>query len=432
MSKKKYVVVGFLLLLMVFLNVFILIHKGPVKENINLYMTVEGKDAFDYQLFYSTDTRFVESDSVRCLYQTPNQEQELFFAVAGNSRYVKLNTKGLPNAPTISSAYLEYKGQSWKVEAKGIEEAIALPYQEFQPVMQSEQHSRDFVKNLVMCIMVDIIFLGALLFMNKWKTLPVELYQNRKLILKLAKNDFKTKYAGSYLGIFWAFVQPIVTVLVYWFVFQIGLRSGDVGKVPFVLWLVAGLIPWFFFSDSLNSGTNAMIEYNYLVKKVVFKISILPIVKIISAFFVHAFFIAFTVILYACYGYTPDLYTLQVFYYTFCIFVFTLGLVYATCAIVAFFRDLTQIINIILQVGVWMTPIMWNFNQINLPPVLQTVFKLNPLYYIVFGYREALIDKVWFWDNLDMTIYFWALTACIFGVGTLIFKRLKVHFADIL
>lgn len=298
--------------------------------------------------------------------------------------------------------------------------------------MQSEQHSRDFVKNLVMCIVVDIIFLGALLFMNKWKALPVELYQNRKLILKLAKNDFKTKYAGSYLGIFWAFVQPIVTVLVYWFVFQIGLRSGDVGKVPFVLWLVAGLIPWFFFSDSLNSGTNAMIEYNYLVKKVVFKISILPIVKIISAFFVHAFFIAFTVILYACYGYTPDLYTLQVFYYTFCIFVFTLGLVYATCAIVAFFRDLTQIINIILQVGVWMTPIMWNFNQINLPPVLQTVFKLNPLYYIVFGYREALIDKVWFWDNLDMTIYFWALTACIFGVGTLIFKRLKVHFADIL
>lgn len=156
--------------------------------------------------------------------------------------------------------------------------------------------------------------------MKKILALPAELYQNRKLVLSLAKNDFKTKYAGSYLGIVWAFIQPIVTILVYWFVFSVGLKAGTVSDYPFVLYLVSGIVPWFFFQDALNGGTNALIEYNYLVKKVVFKISILPIVKIISALFVHIFFLAFALILCACYGYTPSLYTLQIIYYSVCTF----------------------------------------------------------------------------------------------------------------
>ena len=136
--------------------------------------------------------------------------------------------------------------------------------------------------------------------MNKILALPMELYHNRKLILSLAKNDFKTKYAGSYLGIIWAFIQPIVTVLVYWFVFQKGLKAAGMNtktgvEVPYVLWLISGLVPWFFFQDALSTGTNALLEYSYLVKKVVFKISILPIVKIISSLFVHCFFILFTI-----------------------------------------------------------------------------------------------------------------------------------------
>ena len=129
-----------------------------------------------------------------------------------------------------------------------------------------------------------------------------ELYDNRKLIMNLAKSDFKTKYAGSFLGIIWAFVQPVVTVIVYSIVFQVVFAQADVGEVPYVLWLITGLVPWFFFNDALNGGTNAMIEYNYLVKKVVFKISILPIVKIISALFVHLFFICFTIAIYVICG----------------------------------------------------------------------------------------------------------------------------------
>ena len=133
-------------------------------------------------------------------------------------------------------------------------------------------------------------------FLNKLVSLPVELWQSRKLIWKLAKNDFKTKYAGSYLGIIWAFVQPVITILVYWLVFEKGFsakaemfKSGV--EVPFVVYLTSGLVPWFFFSEAVSSSTNALIEYNYLVKKVVFKISILPLIKILAACFIHVFFV---------------------------------------------------------------------------------------------------------------------------------------------
>ena len=65
-----------------------------------------------------------------------------------------------------------------------------------------------------------------------------------------------------------------------------------------MLYLVAGIVPWFFFSDALSGGTNSLLEYNYLVKKVVFNISVLPVVKIISALFVHGFFVLLAIILY--------------------------------------------------------------------------------------------------------------------------------------
>ncbi len=269
--------------------------------------------------------------------------------------------------------------------------------------------------------------------MNKWFSLPKELYRNRKLIWSLAKNDFRTKYAGSYLGIIWAFIQPIVTVLVYWFVFGV-VRQGTPKEVPFVLWLVTGLVPWFFFQEALVQSTNVLIEYSYLVKKVVFKIDILPVVKIVASLFVHLFFAAFTVFLFCCYGYFPDIYVIQLVYYSFCVFMLVLAMSYTTCAVTVFFKDLKQIIAIALQVGVWMTPIMWDFTDMNIDPYskLARLLKVNPMYYVVAGYRNALVDKQWFWEHPWQTLYFWAVTIVLFVFGARLFKKLKVHFADVL
>jgi teichoic acid transport system permease protein len=111
---------------------------------------------------------------------------------------------------------------------------------------------------------------------------------------------------------------------------------------------------------------------------------------------------------------------------------FVLALSYATSAIAVFFRDLMQIVNIFLQVGMWATPILWNISLLDNEPILQGIVKLNPVYYVVNGYRNAMFDRTWFWQDLSGTIYFWAVTAVFFVFGTTIFKRLKVHFADVL
>ncbi len=263
---------------------------------------------------------------------------------------------------------------------------------------------------------------------------------SRKMLKNLAKNDFKGKFAGSYLGIFWAFVQPIITVFLYWFVFETVMGVGPQASTkegiaaPYVMWLMAGLIPWFYFSDVITSGTNCLMEYSYLVKKVVFQFDALPMVKAISGLFVHVFFVAFMIVFYAVRGYLPTPYMLQVIYYSFCMICLTLGLTYFTSAIVVFFRDLSQIISILLQILIWMTPIMWNFNTMtaNMSPVIVFILKLNPMYYIVSGYRDAMINQVWFWEHRNTTIYFWVVTILIFWFGTSIFRRLRVHFADVL
>lgn len=263
-----------------------------------------------------------------------------------------------------------------------------------------------------------------------------DLWRNRTLILRLSANDFKTRYAGSLMGIFWAFVQPVITVLVYWFVFEKGLRAGrqamGSAEVPFVLFLMSGLVPWFFFSDAWPNGTNSLISYSYLVKKVVFKISILPVVKVVASIYVHLFFVAVTLVVFVAYGYALDWHALQVVYYSLAAFIFTVGLSYVTASIVVFFKDLIQIINILLQILVWATPIMWNIDTALSDGALKTILKLNPMYYVVSGYRNALINRVWFWETPGITLYFWAVTLFLLCFGILIFKRLQGHFADVL
>lgn len=297
--------------------------------------------------------------------------------------------------------------------------------------------NQEIIKKVISCIILEGIYIVFLFKYDKIAILPIEIYQNRKLIWKLAKNDFKTKYAGSYFGIFWAFVPPIITVLLYWFVFGVVMPNratnikGDM-ELPYILWLIVGIVPWFFFSEAISAGTNALLEYNYLVKKVVFKISILPIIKVVSATFVHVFFVIFALILLACYGFYPDLYTLQLIYYSFCLFIFVLSLSYITCSLIVFFRDLGQMIAIMLQVGIWATPILWNLHLLDNKPVLKIIMKLNPMTYIVEGYRGAIFDKIGFWETFYSTAYFWILTICTFAFGAIIFKRLKIHFADVL
>ena len=262
----------------------------------------------------------------------------------------------------------------------------------------------------------------------------MDIYKNRRLVAKLAKNDFKTRYAGSYLGIVWAFIQPVITILVYWFVFSVGFRSGtgDLG-VPFVLYLVAGIVPWFFFSESVNSITNCLQEYNYLVKKVVFKVEILPIIKLISCLLVHAFFVLIMAGMYLIAGMPVRVTWIQVLYYTFAASVLVLGLGYFTASVNVFFKDMAQIVGICLQFGIWLSPIMYHESMFtDRMPWMEPIFKLNPFYYIVTGYKDSMITGNWFWERPKLTLYYWAFTLIVLLCGLKMFKKLRPHFSDVL
>ncbi len=429
------------------------------RKNVQLVVDMTATAQADYELYY-TGTEQTGGSEQKSVSNVRAGEQSLKFTINAMTRKASLHFGNVGAVIDVTGAYLEYKGEHinlplenlfdlntsygvrtldsyydgsrWHLEVENVDSMIAVNIADTD-IIQTIQ-SVDSRMYLIFKAVICLLFVAAgVMFLTQGKKIQAyiyDIYKNRKLILSLAKNDFKTKYAGSYLGIFWAFVQPIITIMVYWFVFSVGLRQGAIGKVPYALWLVSGLVPWFFFSDALVGGTNALIEYNYLVKKVVFNINILPVVKVLSAGVVHVFFVVFTVLLYTVLGYFPGMYFLQLLYYSICIFVLSLAIVYVTSSVVVFFRDLTQVINIVLQVGIWMTPIMWQINIV--PRGIRWIFYLNPFYYIVNGFRDSMIDKVLIIDRWGQGIYFWSVVCILFILGTRLFKRLQVHFADVL
>lgn len=257
-----------------------------------------------------------------------------------------------------------------------------------------------------------------------------DFYTNRILLLKLAKNDIKSRYAGSFFGVMWAFVQPLITILVFWFVFQVGFKSPPVKHIEFILWFACAYIPWIYFNDTVLSSSNCLYEYGYLVKKIRFRTSTLPIVKVLSATFIHMFFIGFIWFMFLVFGYSFKLIWLQCIYYSVALFCLAVGISWIVSSVSVFFKDFSQIVNIILQIGFWLTPIFWAPESIN--PKIMMIFKINPIYYITQGYRDSFITGIGFWERGSINIYYWGVVAVIFVVGALTFKRLRPHFADMI
>ena len=197
--------------------------------------------------------------------------------------------------------------------------------------------------------------------MNYALSLLKEIIKKRKLVWDLGKADFRKRFVGSYFGIVWMFIQPVVTIVIYAVIFGIGFKSPPpVPGVSYVIWLVPGIVPWFFFGEALNGITGCLQEYSYLVKKVVFKVEILPMIKLISCLLVHGFFVLIMMIMYLVAGRMPMLSWIQVIYYSFAASMLALGLGYFTSSVNVFFKDMSQIVGICLQFGIWMAPIMYH------------------------------------------------------------------------
>jgi len=217
-----------------------------------------------------------------------------------------------------------------------------------------------------------------------------------------------------------------------WFVFTVGLRAGKpVNGIPFILWLTAGLIPWYFFSESISKGVIAIKESSYIVMNMPFRLEILPIVKVLSSLTIHSFFLLVMLVMLSLF-HPSNFFILwpQLIYYIFCMIILTMSINLITSSIFVFIRDVSEIVKIGLNFAFWLTPIIWNDQALS--PTLKFLFRLNPVGYIVRGYRDTLLYGKVFWADLSQMVSFWAITLVLMLFSIYIFKKLRPHFADML
>ena len=265
---------------------------------------------------------------------------------------------------------------------------------------------------------------------NRTKNFITDIYHKRSILYELAKRDFQQQYMGSYLGAIWVYLQPLLFITVIYLVFTFGFRSGNSSDgVPFAVYLISGMIAWFYISENLNKSANIIKEHSFLLKKVDFRLSMLPIVKLISSMAPHMFFILIAVIVAAFNGIYPSLYLFQILYYFVAMVALLLGFGWLTSSSNIFIPDVSKIVSVIVTFGFWLTPVFWSISKI--PEPYQWIIKLNPATYIVQGYRDSIISHIGFWEKPYETLYFWTFTAMIMWIGITVFKKLRPHFAEV-
>jgi len=129
-------------------------------------------------------------------------------------------------------------------------------------------------------------------------------------------------------------------------------------------------------------------------------------------------------------GFLPTLHILQLVYYFGCMLILLAGLGWLTSSTSIFVKDVGNIVGVLVQFGFWLTPIFWRIEM--MPEKIQTLLKLNPAYYLVTGYRDAVFSQRWFWERPYETLLFWVTTSIVAVLGVVVFKRLKPHFAEVM
>ncbi|WP_199369442.1 ABC transporter permease [Vibrio cholerae] len=257
-----------------------------------------------------------------------------------------------------------------------------------------------------------------------------EVISSLRVIFSLAITEFKQRYFSNNLGIAWAFIQPVSTILIMWFVFEIGFKSNPIDDVPFILWLSCGMIPWFMFADCLHQGLNSVMGNSFLVKKIVFNTRLLPIVSTISPLIIHLFFFLLLCGMFLVYGYSFSIYWMFALYYSFSLYILVLAISQITSSVVVFFKDMSQIVGLVVQFGFWLTPVFWSIQIV--PEKYKTLVDLNPVVYAVEGYRDSFIYMKAPWEDIYRAAYFWFVVLVIALIGGKVFKKLSPHFSDVM
>ena len=246
----------------------------------------------------------------------------------------------------------------------------------------------------------------------------------------LGLQQLRERYLGTMAGALWVVLHPVLLLSVFWVVFEKGLKIGGTGSTPFVPQLFAGLIAWMTFAEALSNGALAITSRQYLIKKISFPAEALPLSHVLCATLTHGILVAVLVLVCLWYGVGLRSGLLLFPYYFLGLSVLALGISMLTSAVNVFFRDVSQALTVLLNIWFWITPIVWP-SEI-LPPSFQILIDLNPLAYLINGYRAAFLSQDLIPPPLMLTCWFWGVTFFVFVLGWVVFSRFKHDFVDVL
>jgi ABC-type polysaccharide/polyol phosphate export permease len=255
-----------------------------------------------------------------------------------------------------------------------------------------------------------------------------QLPKYRGLIQSLVARELKARYRGSVLGFFWSFVNPLMLLLVYSFVFSTIMPNTTKGIQPYALFMFCGILPWTWFSASLSEATNSLISGGNLIKKVLFPAEVLPFVSVFTN--MVNFFLGLLILVPSLIFYGRLHFSFNLLWFPVAVLVqllFTLGLALALAALTVHFRDIKDLLANILTLWFFATPIIYSWTQDNVK-AYKSLFDLNPFTHLAISYQEILFFGIvghWKW-LLALGIY----SVAQFLVGYWLFDRLRDSFAE--
>lgn len=262
-----------------------------------------------------------------------------------------------------------------------------------------------------------------------------EQIEYRDLIFRMAMFENKGMYQIHYLGSFWQFLSPAIQIAIFWFVFGTIRGGAPVDGTPFFLWLIIGLIPWFFISPALIQGSNSVHQKISLVSQMNFPVSLLPSIRIVGNSIQFIVMLCILGLITILYGIKPTIYLVQLIYYLVCLYAFLFSFTILSSTISTLIRDYQVALQSFMRMLLYLTPILWDMSMISekfgeVGYIIENILKLNPLFYIIEGFRDAILGRAWFFEDIIYTGYFWALIFCILYFGTKIHMKFRKNFMD--
>lgn len=264
-----------------------------------------------------------------------------------------------------------------------------------------------------------------------WKIIILHI-QYCTQILQLARTDLIKTYRGALLSWGWAVVKPAITIAVYYFTFTVGLRTGKPVKgYPYFLWLISGFIPWFYISSMYTGGANSIHKYAFLVKKIKFPVCCVPMIVGLSNMIVHIILMLLTIVIFIVMGAPITMHIIQLPFYWLLMLMMGVAWGLFSGQVTAVSKDFYQLVRSSYTALMWLSGIFYQISTIK-GAALRFILRLNPVTYLIDGFRHCFIDHVWFWEKPMALLNFMLVYLLFVFLGIKIYSRTERTITDIL